>query len=116
MSPEKPQSDLKQLFLKNLRIRLYKTLDYLTLFVYVVIVSVCALAADYIIVLAIKRTVSAAVTQYKVVSQAFDWFQIGSAFLVLVGATTHAFFSVYSQVRFEMETVKKPSLKVEVED
>jgi hypothetical protein len=114
MTPEKALEEPKQQFLRNLRLRWYKALDYLALFGYVAVVSVSALVADYIIMLAIERTVSAAVAQYTIVSQAFGWFQIGSSFLVLIGAATHAIFSVYSQVRFEVEAAKEPQLKVEV--
>lgn len=89
-------------------------LDYLTLFLYVTVVSVGALAADYLIMLAIKGTVSSTVARYALVSQACDWFQIGSAFLALVGAGTHAVFSVFSQVRFEIATVREPELKVKM--
>jgi len=78
------------------------------LFVYVAVVSIGALAADYLILLVIERTVATAVSKYPVVSQAFDWFQIGSAFLILVAAITHALFSAFSQLRFEVETAKEP--------
>jgi hypothetical protein len=103
-------TDPKDIFSQNLRTRFYKALDYLTLFVYVVVVSVGALVADYFIVYAIQLTVLPAVLKYPIVSQAFDWFQIGSAFLALIAAGIHAFFSVYSQVKFEVQTAKEPIL------
>jgi len=69
------------------------------------------LLADYLIVLAIELTVSSAVAKYPIVAIAFDWFQIGSAFMVFIAAGTHAVFSVVSQVKFEIDTSQEPTLK-----
>lgn len=88
-------------------------LDYLTLFAYVVVVTVGALVANYLIIFAIERTVAETVSKYTVVSKAFDWFQIGSAFLIMIGAAIHAIFSAWSQIRFEVETGREPPLRGE---
>lgn len=101
-------NDPKGIFLQNAKNRFYLGLNYVTLFMYVVIVSTSALVADYIIVFAIKKTVASAVSQFPIVEQAFSWFQIGSAFMVLIGAATHACFSAYSQIKFEVEVAKAP--------
>lgn len=107
--PQLTRVDPRRTWLQNVRIRFYRGLDYLTLFLYVVVVSVGALLADYLIVFAVERTVASAVAKYPVVALAFDWFQIGSAFLVMMGAATHAVFSAYSQFRFEADTARAPA-------
>ena len=101
---QKITNDPKEVFHRNARGRFYRALDYLTLFLYVTVVSIGALVADLLIVYVIALTVKGAVSKYNVVAVAFDWFQIGSAFLVLIGALTHACFSAFSQVKFEVET------------
>jgi len=101
-------SDPKAIFLRNCRGRFYRGLDYLTLFVYVVIISISALLADYAIILVIELTVASDVSRYPIVSEAFKWFKIGSAFLVLVAAAVHAFFSAWSQIKFEAEVAAEP--------
>jgi hypothetical protein len=62
---------------------------------------------DYGIVLVIEYTISAEIAKIPIVSQVFVWFKIGSAFLVLIAATVHAFFSAWSQIKFEVDTAKE---------
>lgn len=95
--------DAKQQFTRNFRVRLYNALDYLTLFTYVLIVTIGALGADLIMVRAIEMVVNDSIAQYQIVRQAFDWFRIGSAFLIFVGAGLHAVFSAWSLLRVEVE-------------
>ena len=115
MSKQNP-TDPKDIFIQKSKSRFFKGLDYLTLFIYVVVVSVCALLADYIIILAIEFTVASDISSYPIVSQAFDWFKIGSAFLVLIAAAVHAFFSAWSQIKFEIETAREPILESTTND
>lgn len=100
-------SDPKEVFSQNLRSRFYKVLDYFSLFSYIVLVSIGALVADTIIVFVIKQTIINTVNEYPIVKLAFDWFQIGSAFLALFGAMVHAVFSAWSQLQFELQSMRE---------
>jgi hypothetical protein len=99
--------DPREAFLKNLKSRFYRVLDYFSLFLYIVLISVGALLADSAIVFAIERTIASAIVKYPIVKQCFDWFQIGSAFLALFGALIHALFSAWSRIQFELETMRE---------
>ena len=102
--------DPRIIFLQQSKIRLYKGLSYLTLFIYVVFVSACAFLADYVLVVIIENIVARDISKYPMVSTAFDWFKIGSAFLVFIAAGIHSFFSAWSQIKFELDTIKEPVL------
>jgi hypothetical protein len=107
MASQQSASDPKAVFVRNFRRRFYRGLDYLALFIYVAIVSIGALLADYAIVRAIELTVASDVSRYPIVSRVFEWFKIGSAFLVLIAAAAHAFFSAWSQMKFEIEVARE---------
>lgn len=97
-------ADPKEQLIRNFRFRFYRGIDYLTLFLYVGAVAVGAVAVDYGLVHVIELTLEPAISSNQIVAQFFDWFQIGSAFLVFVAAFIHALFSAISQIRFEWET------------
>ena len=105
-------NDPKLVFLQQSKERFYKGLSYLTLFLYVVFVSASAFVADYLLVMIIEYVLSQDASKYPIISTAFDWFKIGSAFLALIAAGVHAFFSALSQVKFELETINETTLKV----
>lgn len=100
--------DPKIVFFQQSKTRFYKALSYLTLFLYVVFVSTCALLADYLLILIIELVSANDIAKYPLVSTAFDWFKIGSAFLAFLAAGVHSFFSAWSQIKFELETVTEP--------
>lgn len=99
-------SEAKDKFIENLNYRFYNTLNYLTLFVYVFIVSAAALVTDYILVLLLEFLFLEDISKSSFVAQAFYWYKTGSAFLVLAVFMIHAIMSSYSQLRFEFETAK----------
>lgn len=70
------------------------------------VVSLLALGADFILVFALTFFFDNEISTYPVVKQVFDWYKIGSAFLVFFVAGIHAVFSSYSQIKFEVENIK----------
>lgn len=110
MPQNTPPDDPKKIFLHNFWSRYYRALDYLTLFIYSLVVSSAAFLVDYFLVFIVKLVVTSAVSQYPQVSIMFDWFQIGSAALALVVAFIFSFFSAFSQVRFAYDTSREPIL------
>lgn len=106
----KPTTDPKEIFLRNFRYRFYKALDYLTLFIYALVVAIGAFLADYILVLVIGFIVKPVAAEYPFVKQVFDWFQIGSAILALLAAFVLSFYSALSQMRFASQTAKEAIL------
>ena len=103
-------TDPKTIFIEESKVRFYKALGYLTLFAYVIFVSACAFFADYILTLLIGYIAANDISKYPAVSLAFDWFKIGSAFLAFIVFGVHSFFSAWSQIKFEIETIKEPNL------
>ncbi len=93
----------RDIFLKNFRGRFYKGLDYLSLFLYALIVAVGAFLADFILIAVLEFLIASTISKYPVVAIAFDWFQIGSASLTLVTAFVFVLFSALSQMRFAYE-------------
>ncbi len=105
---EKVRRDPKDIFLDNFRLRLYKGLDYLVLFLYALVIALGAFVADYVLAMVLSWLLEPTVSKYTEVATLFDWFQIGSASLTLVVAFAIAFFSALSQVQFAYETSKEP--------
>ena len=75
-------------------------------FGYVLVISGGALLADYALVGILEFVFREDIDKYPLVAQAFDWYKIGSAFLVFFVAMIHAIMSTYSQIKFEFENVK----------
>lgn len=103
------RKDPKEIFLSNLRLRFFKGLDYLALFIYSLVIALAAFLADYALVWVINLLIEPTIAKYSEVSAIFDWFQIGSACLALIVAFVIAFFSALSQMRFAYETATEPS-------
>jgi hypothetical protein len=97
---------VREKFLENLKVRFYKALDYLILFVYLLVVSICALLVDYILILVLSLLVADDIEKFPIIAQAFIWFKIGSGFLIFIAAIVHSFFSAASQIRNEVESFR----------
>jgi hypothetical protein len=102
--PDNPVSDPKVEFYETSRYLFYRALRYLALFLYVAVVSIGSLVIDYLITVAIERTVASSIMKYPVVAQFYDWFQIGSAFLIFCAAFVHALYSAWGLIQLENET------------
>jgi hypothetical protein len=95
-------SDVTQKIKKRIRERFWYTLNYLSIFAFVLIIYSFALLTDYLLLLLITWLLQDAVKQYSVVALWFDFAQIGLALLTILLAVTHSTLSVIAQLKIEL--------------
>src|SRR5690349_10739908 len=88
-------------FRRNSKIRFYLLLDYLGLFLYILLVSASALLLDFLLIQVLEFFLSEEIADSDVIWLFFHWYKIGSAFLVLIAAMVHSAFSAASQIKFD---------------
>ena len=82
--------------------RLYRALNYISVFLFILLVYGGALITDYLLFKLIWVLLSDDIQKYSVVSQVFDFARIGLAFLFILSAIIHGIVSTYSQVRLDI--------------
>jgi len=83
--------------------RLFRALDYLSIFAFIVIVYGSAVLADYLLFLLLWALLDDEVRKYPVVARALDYARIGLALLFIFSAVVHGVISTYSQIRLDMK-------------
>jgi hypothetical protein len=97
----------KQQLSQRVTKRFFRALDYVSIFMFVVIVYGSAVIADYILFLLIWSLLREEVAKYPIVSSAFDYARIGLALLCIAGAIIHGILSTYNQIKIDIELAKE---------
>lgn len=87
--------------------RLYRALNYVSIFVFILIVYGGALITDYLLFQLMWALLSEEIQQYPVVEQAFSFARIGLALMFIAGAVIHGMLSTYSQVRLDISLMNE---------
>lgn len=98
---DSPQSDAESRVRKNLGSRLWMYVDYLSLFIFLLAVSISGLVADLVLVRIAGWIISDALSKYEIVKTFFNWLQIGTASLAVLVVFVHALFSARTQIGVE---------------
>lgn len=92
---------------KRIADRYYRALDYLSIYVFILIVYGAALVTDYLLFALMWALLSDDVKKYRVVAMGFDYARIGLALLFILGALVHGVISTYSQVQLDLKLAKE---------
>ena len=109
MRPPTPTeaTDQADVVRQRLRERFWSTVDYLSIVIQVFVVYTVAVLFDLLVARLFRAIIQDAVASYPLVRSAFEWFEIGLAFLGMVLALVHSVFSVYSHIRFEVTALRE---------
>ncbi len=87
--------------------RLYRAFDYLTIYLFILVVYGGAVISDYLLFLLLWSLLGADIKQYSLVSIGFDYARIGLALLFITSAVIHGIISTYSQVMLDIKLSKE---------
>jgi mannitol-specific phosphotransferase system IIBC component len=99
MSINPEGSNEKNEFISKLNKRYYKALNYLSIYVYVIIVYGTGLIADYILFALIDMLIIEDTKKYPIVAVWFEHAKIGLALLFISCAVIHGVFSTIGQIK-----------------
>lgn len=94
--------DVKERVMRRIRDRYFRALNYVSIYVYVILVYGGALISDYFLFWLISRLLSEDIRQYPVIALWFNYVRIGLAWSLIVCAITHGFLSTYKQVKLDI--------------
>jgi hypothetical protein len=101
-SPEdKVGSDVASSFRKQVKVRFYRLLNYIVLFIFILLVNGGLLATDFILFSMVEWFLHNDVQKYPFLETWFNYVKIALAFLVLLAAVVHGILSMISQVRLD---------------
>lgn len=101
-SPEdKAGSDVASIFRKQVKVRFYRLLNYIALFLFILLVNGGLLATDFILFSMVEWFLHNDVQKYPLLAMWFDYVKIALAFLVLLAAVVHGILSLVTQVRID---------------
>jgi len=93
------------------RRRLIRAVDYLSLYLFIVVVYGGAIVADYVIFSLMWWLVSEDAKTYPLVAELLDYARIGLAILFIAGAVIHGILSTASQVKLDYGLSKEDQRK-----
>jgi hypothetical protein len=107
-SPEdRAGSDVASSFRRQVRVRFYRLLNYIALFVFIVLVNGGLLSADFILFSMVEWFLHKDVQKYPLVAMWFDYAKIALAFLILLAAVIHGILSMITQIRIDLMTSRE---------
>jgi hypothetical protein len=96
-------SDVQEQVYRQIRRRLFRGLNYLSIYVFIIIVYGGALLTDYLLFALISWLLQEDIQRYQLVADWFDYARIGLALLLIICAVTHGLISTYTQVKLDIE-------------
>lgn len=98
-----PSPSPEALIRQQMRLRFWRTLNYLSIFTSCLVVYGSAVVADYLLFLLIWALMGDTMTQHPIVVQAADFTQIGLALMALFGMLVHGVFSAWGQIQLDLK-------------
>lgn len=87
--------------------RLYRAFDYLSIYVFILVVYGGAVISDYLLFLLLWSLLGADIQKYPLVATGFNYARIGLALLFITSAVIHGMISTYSQVKLDIKLSKE---------
>lgn len=100
-------ANIEQAVKQQLRTRYYRALNYLSIYLFLIVVYGGALLTDYFLILLIEWLLKEDIQRYPIVAQWFDYARTGLGLLLIVLAVTHGVISTISQVRLDLEIARE---------
>jgi len=91
----------------RLVVRFWRAVDYLSIFVFTLVVYSAAVVADFLFFEFLSRLLTNDATEYPLVALAFRIFRISLALLAILLGCVHATYSAIKQIRLDRELSKE---------
>ena len=95
-------NDPKSKFYGEANGRVYRALNYISIYLFILVVYGGALITDYLLFELMSWLLSASIQSYPLVAAWFDYARIGLAFLFIVTAVFHGILSTYGQMKLDL--------------
>lgn len=83
--------------------RFYRALNYLTIYLFIIVVYGGALVTDYLLFALMEWLLKVNVERYPVVALGFDYARIGLAALFIIAAVFHGIISTINQMKLDIQ-------------
>ena len=110
MSTKPPSNEhglVKESTSSRLRELLWHASNYLSIYIYILVIYGGALVTEYVLLALIEFLLGPDVEQYPIFASVFDYLRVGLGLLVAVMAVLHAVIITFNQVRRDMELSRK---------
>ncbi len=91
----------------RIRKRFWRALDYISIYVFVLVVWGGVLIVDYALLLLIENILEEDIRRYPLVALWFDRAKIGLALLTVATAVFHGIISTIGQIRMDVATARE---------
>jgi hypothetical protein len=99
--------ETRRVVVGRLVVRFWRAIDYLSIFVFTLVVYSAAVAADFLFFEFLSRLLTIDAKEYPLVALAFRVFRIGLALLAILLGCVHATHSAIKQIRLDHELSKE---------
>ena len=93
--------ETRRVVLSRIRVRAWRTLDYLSIFAFALIVYGAAFGAEYLLAEWLSLLLAKVVRDSRVVAVAYRVFKVGLALLTITLGTVHAYRSARAQLELD---------------
>jgi hypothetical protein len=93
---------ITRVFRRQMKVRVYRLLNYFALFIFLILVNGGLLGTDYILFSMVDWVFHDDVQKYPVLAMWFDYVKIALAFFVLITVVVHGVLSMITQVRIDL--------------
>lgn len=108
--PTTPQTSTQDLVKQRVGSRIWRAVNYLSIYAFVTVVYGGAIITDYILFYLIETLIKDDVERYPFVEEWFNYAKVGLALLLIVSAIVHGILSTYSQVKLDLAFLKEDEL------
>lgn len=88
---------------QRLSARFYRAVDYVSIYIFVLVVYGGAVVTDYLLFALLWLLLRDEVTKYPLVALGLDYARIGLALLFILSAVVHGTISAYSQIKLDIK-------------
>ena len=97
----------KEQFYAKMEERIYRTANYISIYLYIIIVYGGALLTDYLLFTFMDWLLRVDVERYPVVALGFDYAKVGLALLFIIAAVVHGLISTWGQVKLDLALMRE---------
>ena len=101
------QLDDSQLIRRQIRGRYYRALNYLSIYLFIIVVYGSGLIVDSMLFSLMWWLLDEDIQKYDLVARGFDYARIGLAMLFIASAVVHGMLSTYSQIQLDLALLQE---------
>jgi hypothetical protein len=108
---ELKRSEAEKNIKHEINLRIFRALNYGSIFLFILVVYSSALLTDYILFSFITWLLKDDVQSYPIVALWFDYARIGIALMLIILAVVHAIISTYTQIKLDIKLSKEGDIE-----